>query len=299
LNYLTQPPSFGPKGILLVVDSHSEPYLDPYWVAQGVSNAFGTVFSRGGMRDAPFSRWDTVDFQLKPPWAYHEADFPGRRAEPQFSDFRGYYPGIQEIASTLWRPWQWDASVVLPSTANYGALGPGYTAGTPLQTIIATRTFIGTNDVISYRTNLLASGLTQNGADGNPGSAGGEYGWNARVVYQTNSWAEVVIWNNHFGNLDGDADGIPNWQEVISGTDPADAYSFLRITHASYTAADQSLWLEWPSAANRTYCLLRADSINGVFQPIAANLFATPHLNSFQVSGAGTKATAYFRLLVY
>jgi immune inhibitor A len=297
-SYLSDPPSFGPKGQLLVVDAHPEPYLDPYWVARGVTTELGIVFSRGSMRDAPFSRWPAVDFHLNPPFAFEPANFPGRPAAPQFSDAAGYFPGIQQMAANLWRTWQWDASTVLPSTALYGVQGAGYAAGTPLQTIIAARAFIGTNELITYRTNLIASGLTQNGADGNPGSVNGQYGWNARIAYQTNTWAEVVIWNSHYGNLDDDDDGVPNWQEALAGTDPKNAQSYLRVTRAAYGRADQSFLLEWPSATNRTYRVMRSTSLQTTFQNVATNLPATPPLNSYRDLVPGPSTTVYYRLTV-
>lgn len=297
-DYLTEPPSFGPKGKLLVVDAHPEPDLDPYWVARGVSNELGVVFGRGAMRDAPFSRWPTIGFRLKPPFAFQEADFAGRPASPQFSDALGYYPGIQQVDANLWRTWQWDAGVVLPSTRLYGVLGAGYTAGTPLQTIIATRSFVGTNELIAYSTNLLASGLSQDGADGKPGSAAGHYGWCVRVVHQTNSSAEVVVWNSRYAHLDDDADGVPNWQEAIAGTDSKDPQSFLRVTRASYSNADQSLLLEWGSATNRTYRILKSSALQSAFDPLATNLPASPPLNSYHDLNPGPSSGVFYRIAV-
>jgi immune inhibitor A len=297
-NYLTDSPSFGPKGKLLVVDAHPEPYLDPYWAAQGVTNELGMVFSRGSMRDAAFSRWPAASFHLRPPYAFQEADFPGRPAVPQFSDALGYYPGIQPIASNLWRTWQWDTGTVLPATRLYGVRGPGYGPGTPVQTIVATRGFSGTTEVITYGTNLLATGLIQAGGDGNPGSLDAEYGWQARIVYQTNSWAEVVIWNSRFDHLDDDHDGMPNWQEAIAGTSPTNAASILRITRAAYNPQNGGLMLEWPSAMNRSYRVLRTATLLSNFQPVATNLAATPPLNTFLDPSPGGSPAVFYRMEV-
>ncbi len=85
-NYLNDPPSFGPKGKLLVVDSHPEPYLDPYWIGKGVTNERGNVFSRGLVRDAPFSRWPSVDFALDPPFAFRTSEL--RRSSRRLSVLR-------------------------------------------------------------------------------------------------------------------------------------------------------------------------------------------------------------------
>jgi hypothetical protein len=171
-------------------------------------------------------------------------------------------------------------------------------AGTPLQNIIATRVFIGTNEVVSYGTNWFSSGLDQAGADGNPGTVNGQYGWNVRIVYQTNSWAEIVIWNSHYDYLDDDGDGVPNWQEAVAGTDPKDAKSFLRFTSASLSPVDGRLLLEWTSATNRTYTVLRASSLRTEFQSIATNLPASPPLNSFLVPDSGPSSAAFYRLQV-
>jgi len=263
-----------------------------------VSNELGIVFSRGSMRDAPFSRWPTVDFHLKPPFAFQETDFAGRPAVSQFSDALGYYPGIQQLSPNLWRTWQWDAGVVLPSTKPYGVLGAGYVPGTPLQTIIATRAFIGTNELITYRTNLLSAGLTQAGADGNPGTIDGQCGWNVFIVHQTNTSAEVVIWNSRYAELDDDGDGVPNWQEAIAGTDPRNAQSWLHITRAAYSGLDNTVLLEWPSATNRTYRLLRSNSLQTAFQAVATNQPATPPLNSFRDLTPGPSPTVFYRLEV-
>ena len=168
-NYLTDSPSFGPKGKLLVVDAHPEPYLDPYWVARGVNNERGIVFSRGSDARRAFSRLPGVDFHLEPPYAYEPANFTGRPAVYWFSDAQGYYPGIQNLAPSPWRTWQWDASVVLPSTAPYGVRGSGYPAGGPLEQVIATRAYIGTTELLTYQTNAIPGGSTLPGGSGNPG----------------------------------------------------------------------------------------------------------------------------------
>ncbi len=295
-NYLTDSPSFGPKGRLLVVDAHPEPDLDPYWVAQGVANERGIVFSRGSMRDAPFSRWPTFDYRLQPPWAFQAADFAGRPAVGCFSDAAGYYPGLQNLGTNHWRTWQWDASVVLPSTAPYGVRAPGYRAGDSLEMLIATRGYIGTNDLLLYQTNQVNGGLTQPGADGNPGTVNGQYGWNVWIVQQTNAWAEVVIWNSRYADLDDDHDGFPNWQEAIAGTDPKDPGAYLRVTHTERSGADGSVLLEWPSTTNRVYRVLRTGTLPAGFHIIASDLPATPPVNTFRDQSPSPDRQAFYRI---
>ncbi|HSR30555.1 MAG TPA: M6 family metalloprotease domain-containing protein, partial [Anaerolineae bacterium] len=59
-SYLFDEPSVGPKGRMLVVDAHPEPYRDPDMVALGFDNEGGNLTTRGQMRDAPFTLADTV-----------------------------------------------------------------------------------------------------------------------------------------------------------------------------------------------------------------------------------------------
>ncbi len=294
-NYMNDGPSFGPKGHLLVVDAHPEPFVDPYWANLGFLGDRGVAFSRGSMRDAPFSQWATFDFHLDPPYVFEGAGFAGRPAVPQFSDATGYYPGLLEMGSNSWWTAQWDASTVLPSTRLYGPQGQGYVAGRPVQNVIATRGFIGTNEVMLYRTNLIATGTALSGGDGNPGSVGGAYGWNVRVVHQTDSWAEVVIWNKHSESLDDDGDGVPNWKEALAGTDPNDPASLLRISRAACAGADNHLRLEWPGATNRTYRVLCGNSPGGPFAPVSAGMPGTPPLNSWDDAGPAV-SERYYRL---
>src|ERR1019366_3344099 len=98
--------------------------------------------------------------------------------------------------------------------------------------------------------------------------------------------------------LDGDGDGVPNWQEAIAGTDPKNAQSFLRVTRAAYTGLDHSFLLEWPSATNRTYRILRSTSLQTAFQTVASNLPATPPLNSYRDLAPGPNSEVYYRLEV-
>jgi CotH kinase protein/Lamin Tail Domain/Fn3 associated/Concanavalin A-like lectin/glucanases superfamily len=72
---------------------------------------------------------------------------------------------------------------------------------------------------------------------------------------------------NYFGHAtaadrlaDSDADGALNWQEYISGTDPTNALSYLRID--SITAGPRAT-LSFIAAAARTYAVQYADTLSG------------------------------------
>jgi len=296
LDHLKDPPSFGPKGKLLVVDAHPDPEMDPYWVARGITDERGIVFSRGSMRDAAFSRWPTPGHHLEPPFAFEPADFAGRPAQPLFSDALGYYPGVAPLGAG-WRTRQWDASAIVPGRNLYGVRGQGYAVGDPLDQIIASRGFVGTTEMIDYRTNVISGGLTQPGGDGNPGTLNAAFGWNARVAWQTNEAAEVVIWNEQFASLDDDGDGVPNWQEALAGTDPKDPTSYLRVTRVEPGQGGSGIWLEWTSASNRVYRVVRTGALSAGFTDIiVTDLPATPPHNSFLDPNPGGGKQAFYRI---
>jgi immune inhibitor A len=297
--HLNDSPSFGPKGKLLIVDAHPEPYLDPYWIARGDNNERGIVFSRGLMRDAAFSRWPGADFTLAPPFAFESASFSGRPGIHWFSDAKGFYPGIQDLSPNPWRTRQWDASVVMPSSVFYGVRGSGYPAGGPLERIVSTRSFMGTNELLTYQTNSIPGGFSRSGGTGNPGDVNGDYGWNVWIVHQTNTTAEVVIWNRHYAQVDTDLDGQPDWQEAIAGTNPRDSASSLRMTRAQVYAQDGTVQVEWTSATNRLYRLWRTTNLISGFQTVlATNLSATPFTNVFVDRNPPGNSPAFYRVEV-
>lgn len=191
--YLFDPPSFGPKGRLLLVDAHPEPYRYQSWVNAGYSNEAANHRSRSLMRDAPFSTMDSV------PFSYAGVTYPGRPAVSRFSDGLSYYPGLElvspgpnEASPKRWITQQWDASVVVPSTKSYAAKAPGYAGNEEVLYGCSANQSLGTLACTSRGKNLS---LGVAGGDGNPMSAGGQYGWNVQIISQTDSQATLLIWN--------------------------------------------------------------------------------------------------------
>ncbi|MCC7174370.1 MAG: immune inhibitor A [Bryobacterales bacterium] len=191
--YLFHPPSFGPKGRMLVVDAHPEPYRNPDRVSAGFDNEAANLVSRSLMRDATFSLADSV------PFTYLGVNYPGRPAVSRFSDGLGYYPGLELVSPgpnepnpKRWITKQWDASVVLPSTKPYPAKAPGYTGNEEVLYDCWAYTGLGTLGCTSRGRNLS---LGAAGGDGMPLTTGGQYGWNVQIVSQTDSEATLRIWN--------------------------------------------------------------------------------------------------------
>jgi immune inhibitor A len=206
LDHLFDSPGFGPKGRMLVVDSHPDPYRDPYYVAMGFDNEGANLAHRSLMRDAPFSLKPTVDFTMKPYWVYQETHFSGRPAVSRFNDGLGYYPGAEYAnrgpgyspPSHQWLSKQWDASVVIPSKVFYGIKAPDYTGSEEFRYFCDM--ILGGGDTGKLTCMSADQGLGYKGGTGNPGDAGGAYGWNVKVLSQTDSKATVRIWNSAYND---------------------------------------------------------------------------------------------------
>jgi immune inhibitor A len=209
-NYMTDYPGYGPKGRMLVVDSHPDPYREPYMVNHGFNNEGGNVDHRSLMRDAPFTLRNTVDFTMTTTYPYaagpFQTHFNGRNAVSEFSDAVGYYPGSEYVSrgpgyvppSYKWVTKQWDASVVLPSKVFYGVRAPGYigTGGTGDQEWRYECSSNNGGRLYCYYFGPNA-GLGYNGTWGAPGIVQGEYGWHIKILEEApdHTWAKVQIWN--------------------------------------------------------------------------------------------------------
>ena len=212
-NYLTDFPGYGAKGRMLVVDSHPEPYREPGMVAAGYNNEGGNVTSRSQMRDAPFTLQDTVDFTYTTVYAFPYTTtlwtnhYAGRPAVSEFSDANGYYPGAEYTSrgpgysppSIKWITKQWDASVVVPSTAFYGIKAPGYDGGSGSPDnefrFDCASTNTGRLGCYWYGAN---TGLGYDGGYGNPGDVNGQYGWHVELIEEgaDHTWATMRVWND-------------------------------------------------------------------------------------------------------
>jgi subtilisin family serine protease/Tol biopolymer transport system component len=78
---------------------------------------------------------------------------------------------------------------------------------------------------------------------------------------------------------DTDQDGVPDRFEYIAGTDPADVRSLLRILRLQTNSGNQ-LTIHWKSEPGRYYTLERASRVEGPYEKIAGNIFATPPENA-------------------
>ena len=197
--YLNEPPSFGPKGVMLVVDAHPEPWRDPWDIARGFDNEGANVRPRTQMRDAPFSLTPTIPYTLTEGWIERPTAYGPRPAVPRFSDALGYYPGARFVdlgpgydpASYAWVTEHWDASTVVPSSVNYPFNAPGFKqADWFLYNCSPGGGFLNCNTVSNVEK------PNQDGGSGNPGDAGGQHGWHVEILEQSDSQATLRIWND-------------------------------------------------------------------------------------------------------
>jgi immune inhibitor A len=199
--YMNDAFGFGPKGKMLVVDSHPDPYRDPYYVSLGYDNEGANVAARSQMRDAPFSLFDCVDFTMKAPdYVFEDTLFDGRPAVSLFDDALGYYPGAAYVSrgpgydplQYIWDTYQWDASVAIPSTVTYGINASGYTGEMPL------RFYCYRADAGKLGCSWYSAGLGYDGGTGNPGDVGGEHGWKVKIMKQKKNAATIKVWNSRY-----------------------------------------------------------------------------------------------------
>lgn len=200
-SYLTDFPSFGTKGRMLVVDSHPEPYRDPAVIAEGYPNMAANIDPRSQTRNAPFTLAPIQPWQVEAGQAVTDTLFPSEPAQSVFHDSINYYPGAELVrrspypsqATPVWLAKQWDGSVVGPATSAYGMKAPGLLATTGF------RYDCSVNAAGLLACYWFAGGVGQAGtASGNPAEVDAQYGWHAEVVSEAtdHTWAKVRIWNS-------------------------------------------------------------------------------------------------------
>jgi len=183
-NSLYDPPSYGPKHALLVVDSH---YWPMEWEGMGTTGAHLRLNSRCQPGNATFTLQDTTPYTVRRPNAagniLETKTFTPLPAVPQFNDSLGYYPGMRFRAANpleyLLYFWDAPASLVVPAKGNY-----------------TTRVTWGDKTPATdlYGTDLGDTIL----GTGNPGDNGVQYGLNMVVVDKAKdgSWGKIAVWNS-------------------------------------------------------------------------------------------------------
>ena len=217
-HYVFDYPSVGPKGLMLVVDSHPEPYRDPDIVALGYDNEGATILLVGKCATHR-SPWRTPWILTTPIRTVRSpmstATRAGRRSAPSTTRW-ATTPGRNSSAvvrptqrpSSAGRPVNWDASAVVPSTADYALKAPGYTGGEQFRYNCAPYL---SGDFAGFLGCYLSTGLGYDGGTGNPGDSIAQYGWHVELIDEAadHTWATVRIWNSMY-ELDDEFTAVPS-----------------------------------------------------------------------------------------
>jgi len=92
---------------------------------------------------------------------------------------------------------------------------------------------------------------------------------------------------------DADGDGLNDYYEYLSGTDPRDPFSCVALEVVPSTQPS----FRWYSAANAVYDVYRATRLDGLFVPLATNLPASPPQNTYTDFSA-TGRVYFYRVLM-
>jgi immune inhibitor A len=227
---LYNPPSYGPKHALLVVDSH---YWPLEWEGMGTSEAHLRLNSRCQPGNATFTLQGTTPYTVRRSntagTVLETKTFTPLPAVSQFHDSLGYYPGLR------YRPandglyfWDAAASAVVPATDAY-TTKITWLDKTPLTD------FYG----FDMGDTVLGSG--------NPGDAGVQYGLHIAVTGKADdgTWGRISVWNSPT---------LVALQKTVDRA-TAKAGSLLKYTLkvSNPTPTSQSFVLDDPIPANTTF----------------------------------------------
>lgn len=98
---------------------------------------------------------------------------------------------------------------------------------------------------------------------------------------------------------DSDDDHVINWDEYVSGTDPTNSLSYLRVDHMGPDGGVNHL--SWPSVSNRLYDLHRSHDLGidgGGFYILATNIVSEPPTNAYDDTSAGEHEINVYRISV-
>lgn len=99
-------------------------------------------------------------------------------------------------------------------------------------------------------------------------------------------------------DADPDGDGMTNEQEFISGTDPRDPQSVLRIQHVELSSPGTGITLEFVAAARRTYSIQYKTSLTGGTWTKLTDIVAEASNRTVEISDPGAPSSGrYYRII--
>jgi hypothetical protein len=151
-----------------------------------------------------------------------------------------------------------------------------------------------------YLTNNFYGLYFTNDLDGNPRIAGGTVDVG---VYELQSPSSVIsyLWLQQYGlptdgsadYADSDGDGMNNWQEWRTGTNPTNALSLLKMVPVAQTNNSGGVTVTWQSVAGINYFLQRGSDLALPLSTIESNIAGQDGTTSYDDETA-TDGVPYF-----
>jgi hypothetical protein len=91
---------------------------------------------------------------------------------------------------------------------------------------------------------------------------------------------------------------MTNLAEYISGTDPNEGNSFLRIRSIAAGESSSGIEITWGASAARLYTLERSQDLSAGFTPIAEHILASPPTNRFLDPTATGPGPYFYRIRI-
>ncbi len=99
---------------------------------------------------------------------------------------------------------------------------------------------------------------------------------------------------------DSDGDGLTDWAEFMSGSDPMNANSRLELSTVAKPEEEQTegVTLKWPSEPNRKYAVRRTSDLSLDFPKIASDIESTPPVNTYTDETATGDGPYFYKIEV-
>jgi hypothetical protein len=138
--------------------------------------------------------------------------------------------------------------------------------------------------------------------DGNPRIVGGTVDLGAYEFQNPLSLISYGWLQNHGLHTDGsvdfadsDGDGMNNWQEWVTNTDPTNSLSYLHMLASDATNNAAGVTIHWQSAGIR-YFLQRSTNLTGPFNTFATNFFAGVGIATYRDASATNGGPFFYRV---